>query len=74
MENTVEYPQDLDLELYVAVVGSERATVTVRAPLVSDPVYNIMTVVQPGAVQAYGFASRIKNEGQGIFGNSIYVR
>lgn len=74
MENRVEYPQDLDLELYVAVVGSQSATVNVRAPLVSFPTYNAMTEVKPGQVQAYGFAYSLRNVGQGITGNSIYVR
>ena len=74
MENTVEYPQDFDLELYVAVVGSTAATVNVRAPLVSYPEYNIMTEVQPGQVQAYGLAHLLRNVGQGITGNTIFVR
>ncbi|XP_067948374.1 uncharacterized protein [Watersipora subatra] len=74
MENTVEYPQDLDLELYVAVVGNQAATVSVRTPLFPFPDYNIMTEIQPGEVQAYGLATRLKGKGQNTTGNGIYVR
>jgi len=74
MENTVEYPQDLDLELYIAVVGSERATVTVRVPLFDEPSYDMTTMVEPGVVQGYGLTHRLRNLNQGISGKTIYVR
>lgn len=74
MENEVEYPKDFDLELYVAVVGTEKATVSVRTPLVSFPEYNIMSEIEAGQVQGYGFTWRMRNVGQGITGNTVYVR
>lgn len=74
MDNVVEYPQDFDLELYVAVVGSTPAIVSIRTPLYDTPNYNIMSEVQPGEVQQYGFTWRMRNTGQGITGNTVYVR
>jgi len=74
MDNVVEYPKDLDLELYVAVVGTQSATVSVRAPLIDFPSYNTMSEVKPGDVQGYGFSWRLRNQGQGITNNVIFVR
>ncbi|XP_067949903.1 uncharacterized protein [Watersipora subatra] len=74
MENTVEYEQGFDLELYVAVVGNQKATVNVKVPLETDPVYDLVTEIQPVDVQAYGLVPKLRNVGQGIFSTTVFVR
>ena len=74
MENDVEYPLGLDLELYAAVTGNKDANIRVRAPMVSFPKYEIETSVKPGEVHAFGFASGLKNEAQGISGKTVLLR
>lgn len=74
MDNVVENPKDFDLELYVAVVGSQKSTVAVRAPMLSFPSYDMMTEIEPGTVRGFGFTWRMRNTDQGISGNTVFVR